>query len=690
MFRVAVIAVLQFVIAASTQADEALVVTGSADRIAAQNWLIGGFASTLELTEAGLRGEFRLASIVLPASGDEFEDVRVTCNSITLTTHAVRCGQGIFTASLPGIGRQAIPGSFTYNHHAGIADIELARVAVAGGRARLNINASDAGINVRYSGNRLQLAGLLELAARYSNAFTGYVADGVTDIAGTVTMAAGRPPRIVLAADLDGVLLANEAGTIAADGVAGKLRLDVTLGSDATRFTLGIDTGQGEAYLEPYYANFSESPLTLQANDVSTRDFTTFRVAGIQVRQQGLLDMQGSVTLRFPSDELPATGVTAEVELRNSSIENLYANLLRVAAAGTILGNLDTDGTVSGSVSIVDSSLRSATVTLDDAIFDDRRGRFAAYGIKGGIDWSADPGYTPGTSRLSWESGSIYNIGIGGGTVELQLGDDDVEMLAPLRVPMLGGALLIQQLALKDFGSENATGTLDAELEPVQLGQLTGTFGWPAFSGRLSGRLPLLQLAENTITVGGTLSARAFDGTMEISNLRIEQPFGLVPRLQCDVAIRNLDLQLVTEAYSFGLIQGRLSGDIAGLIMEKWRPVAMDMSFYTSRGDRSPHRISQRAVENLASVGGGATAVLSTGLLKFFEVFSYDRIGLRCLLKDDVCTMSGVGPAAGGYYLVKGRGVPRIDVVGIRESVSWSRLVKQLATITRGGTPTVN
>lgn len=129
--------------------------------------------------------------------------------------------------------------------------------------------------------------------------------------------------------------------------------------------------------------------------------------------------------------------------------------------------------------------------------------------------------------------------------------------------------------------------------------------------------------------------------------------------------------------------------------MEKWRPVAMDMSFYTSRGDRSPHRISQRAVENLASVGGGATAVLSTGLLKFFEVFSYDRIGLRCLLKDDVCTMSGVGPAgrgaaAGGYYLVKGSGVPRIDVVGIRESVSWSRLVKQLATITRGGTPTVN
>ena len=61
----------------------------------------------------------------------------------------------------------------------------------------------------------------------------------------------------------------------------------------------------------------------------------------------------------------------------------------------------------------------------------------------------------------------------------------------------------------------------------------------------------------------------------------------------------------------------------------------MDMHFYTPADDKTPHRISQRAVENLANVGGGgATAVLSTGFLQFFEVFAYDRIGLRCLLRD--------------------------------------------------------
>lgn len=130
--------------------------------------------------------------------------------------------------------------------------------------------------------------------------------------------------------------------------------------------------------------------------------------------------------------------------------------------------------------------------------------------------------------------------------------------------------------------------------------------------------------------------------------------------------------------------------------MQSWRPVAMDMHFYTSTGDTSQHRISQRAVENLASVGGGgAAAVLSTGIMQFFDVFAYDRIGLRCVLRDGACAMSGVGPAregpqGTGYYIVKGRGVPRIDVVGYRDTVSWRRLVQQLAAITRSNTPTVN
>ncbi|MBT8092470.1 MAG: hypothetical protein KJN77_05480, partial [Gammaproteobacteria bacterium] len=464
-----------------------------------------------------------------------------------------------------------------------------------------------------------------------------------------------------------------------------------------TRLNLGFTSEKGEAYLEPAYADFSKNAVSLHADDVVTPDFSVFRVPRFHLLQDALLDIRGSTTLKLSDDEAQPLIVAADVELRDSSVANLYENLVKISAAGTFLGDLETGGSVSGSVRIADDKPRSITVEFDNTILDDRRGRFAIYGLQGDIDWSADGQRVPDVSQLSWDSGTVYKIIFGAGAISLQLGSSDMELLAPLRLPLLGGALLINQFALDNFGSEAQTGRLDAELEPIQLGQLTVAFGWPAFSGTLSGRLPLLQLAEDTITVGGTLSAGAFDGTMEVSGLRIEQPFGRVPRMQAELAIRDLDLQRVTEVFSFGLIQGRLSGDVAGLVLQNWRPVAMDMSFYTPADDKSQHRISQRAVENLASVGGGggAAAVLSTGFLKFFDVFAYDRIGLRCVLKDGVCTMSGVGPAksgpqGSGYYIVRGRGIPRIDVVGFRDTVSWQRLVRQLAAITQGGPLTVN
>jgi hypothetical protein len=206
----------------------------------------------------------------------------------------------------------------------------------------------------------------------------------------------------------------------------------------------------------------------------------------------------------------------------------------------------------------------------------------------------------------------------------------------------------------------------------------------------------LLQYDGGVITVGGSLTASAFDGHIEFANLRLEEPLGLAPRLYGDLRVRRLDLEQLTDTFSFGLIQGRLSGDVSGLEMIAWRPVAMDLHLYTPPDDPARRRISQRAVENLASVGGGgAAAALSTGFMKFFEEFSYSSIGIRCVLKDGTCTMSGVGPAGDGpfgqgYYIVKGSGLPRINVVGYRHQVSWNTLIQQLDSITASGGPVVN
>ena len=70
---------------------------------------------------------------------------------------------------------------------------------------------------------------------------------------------------------------------------------------------------------------------------------------------------------------------------------------------------------------------------------------------------------------------------------------------------------------------------------------------------------------------------------------------------------------------------------------------------------------------------------LQSGLLQFFDEYSYDRLGIRCKLANDVCLMSGVEPAGKGYYIVKGSGIPRIDIIGNQGRVNWPQLFSQIA-----------
>jgi hypothetical protein len=154
--------------------------------------------------------------------------------------------------------------------------------------------------------------------------------------------------------------------------------------------------------------------------------------------------------------------------------------------------------------------------------------------------------------------------------------------------------------------------------------------------------------------------------------------------------MRALDLETLTSTFNVGKITGKLDGDIHELRLSNWKPVHFNAQFNTPEGDKSRRRISQRAVDNLSQVGGGATGVLSRSFLRFFEDFSYQALGLGCALNNDVCVMSGVGESDTGYYIVKGGGLPpRINVVGYTRRVGWSDLIERLKSIQNSEGPVI-
>jgi len=202
--------------------------------------------------------------------------------------------------------------------------------------------------------------------------------------------------------------------------------------------------------------------------------------------------------------------------------------------------------------------------------------------------------------------------------------------------------------------------------------------------------LPDAQYADNRLTFKGGITIAMFDGQVRIDDLAMERPFGVAPMLAADIVYDQLDLQPLTAAFGFGEITGRLDGKVGNLRLLDWAPVQFDADFHSSPGYRGKKKISQRAVRDLTSVGGGGIAAgLQNTALQMFSTFSYSRLGLKCILRENVCQMDGVGSAGQGYTIVEGSGLPRITVVGFSRRVDWPVLLARLKAVTEGQMPTV-
>jgi hypothetical protein len=213
--------------------------------------------------------------------------------------------------------------------------------------------------------------------------------------------------------------------------------------------------------------------------------------------------------------------------------------------------------------------------------------------------------------------------------------------------------------------------------------QLTQALETPVMYGSLSGIIPDVRYRRGTLQMDGALSIGVFDGTVSASKVELIEPFGRAPRLHADIDMKNLDLELLTRTFDFGTMTGRIDASVRGLELVDWEPVRLDMRIESSAGSY-PKRISQRAVQNISALGGaGAAAAIQRSFLRFFDQFSYQKIGLSCRLSNNVCEMEGVENAPQGYVIVKGGGIPSISVIGYNRHVNWSELVDRLKRITQ-------
>lgn len=495
-------------------------------------------------------------------------------------------------------------------------------------------------------------------------------ADVALDIMEGSTHAAGQ---LALA----GVAFDSASGTLAARSATASGRIGVS--SDADGATVDFDgTLRGGEWLAgALYASLPSHPVQLSVTARTQKGalaLPRLRLAdpdALQLDAQVGFDAKGNLARldvpRFDARFPAALDRYGKGLLRSQGLDGLQAS-------GQVTGHLSTGAQGAESFAL-------QTDRLDVSM---GGGRLGVQGLHGALDWSASDD-RPAT-RLGWRALQVYRIPNGAAEGRWRSRGGALSLEQPLAVPVLDGQLRVLALRWLPAAQKGEHFQTSLALTQIDMAALCRALGWPEFKGTIGGAVPSMRYVDDRVELAGGLSLNVFDGFVDITRMSLAQPFGAAPVLAGDIALRDLDLSLLTSVFDFGNITGRMSGGIEQLRLVGWQPAAFKAHLLADRGGR----ISQKAVNNLTSVGGGSMAGgLQGTVMKLFKTFGYRRIGLSCELSGDTCTMGGLGATKDGYTIVEGSGLPHLTVVGHQRQVDWPTLVRRLRAATEGGGPVV-
>lgn len=660
----------------------------SADEVSLRvaDWAFAGYRGTgLELT-VGLTGEQATAILRIEAlTGESLGAVRnldLRCDHFDYDGRLVRCeGARLRVDEIADVGAVAATGSIAFDRKDDGLTVDLTIDGLATSARVVGRLNPDVDVTVRVA--QVPLSRVLEgVGAATPESIV--LADGALAL-NVRASETDNGPRLRGSWTLADLSFDSPDGRIAAAALRLEGALDVTLGADRVAFDATVKPRSGEALYDTFYSAFQPEWATslrargwfndgrLQIDEFSLRDGDSLRVGG-------------SLTIAEPETNARLTAATVSVEQANFPlIRQRYLDGL-FGAMG--LESLTLAGAVSGNVTIADGAPIRAALDADGVDVSHEGSQATLDGLDLKWRWDAD-GDAP-VSSMSWREGRVRAVTLGEARWQFQHAGDHLTLTEAGRLPVLNGALIVDSFAADFTTAGSPQIGFQGRIEPIALGDLTAAFGWPKFGGSVGGEIPGVTWRDGVLRMDGVLRARVFDGVVQVARVALERPFGVAPSFSAELEINGIDLEPLTEAFEFGRITGRLDGYAKGLRLVNWTPVAFDAAVATPRDDRSRRKISQRAVDNLSSLGGGPAGAVSRTFLGVFEEFSYRRIGLSCRLANGVCDMAGAGPSeGGGYLIVQGSGLPRINVVGYQRRVDWRALVSRLAAATAGAGPVV-
>ncbi len=635
-----------------------------------------------------LQVRFQAGSITVVDLG-ELVDVAVRCNATLLNDATLMCSSGTVSAVHEQLG--AVTGSLSFHLRDDYRPRQLAMDLQIGSTGSLKAGYSHDNSNteLHIDADHIALQPFVPLLQSRIPALADH--DITSGVVGGMARLNGTTDRFTV---IEAEIKLNDFSLEGAN-VLEQTDLAVSLNArrenDNWLFNSDARVVAGVMYLIPGFEVFDDSPgfyidateegLQLALTGRVETGFSKLALESFAYSHGDLLHLKGRALI-----ELADSPFVEHLELYVDALDlaGIYPVYVQPLLLPTNFADLDLAGALQLDLRYAGNELTRLGLQLKDVYLDDDLQRFSVSGLNS--DLFIGESQQMRVSSLDWGALSLYKIIFGTGDITLLSGKNRIEVVDWQDVDLLDGRLLINQLALSGIGSDDFSLSLHGELTPISLKNFTQTMGWPLMSGRLSGIIEDFEYRGGDLRINGDLKFRVFDGDVILQGLVIENLFERNARFYTDVVIDNLDLEQVTGTFSFGRIEGSLDGHIRKLTLLDWQPVYFDAVLKSPDDDERPHRISQKALDNLSEIGGGLSGALSKGFLRFVDEYSYGRLGLRCLLSNGVCNLGGIEQTGDGFYIMTRGGLlpPWVDVKATGRSIIWKDLVNGLKRIAEG------
>ncbi|MCW8904273.1 hypothetical protein [Sedimenticola sp.] len=655
-----------------------------------EEWQAQGVVLQLDLQSPQDRFVLSADEIRHPGLPAPVRTLRFACQSGKIEDDRISCQEGLIDFSLNGQEQHRIISRIDWEISSQLIDIYLDNITLSGGKFTAEMKLDEQQWRLLLRGRDVEIKKLEKLHAALAGPIGWLSLNGRFGLSMDLRGRGAQLHRGSTRINFTDVSFSDQSGNYIGQGLTGEWRGGFSLSKGNWSGKQQMDISAGEVLTPLFYLSPSSHPLSLETAYRYQTNKSLITLDTFKFSQPERLDITGSADISVENEaQLVALSLTSKA----ADLAPLFRDNVLPVLANPQLEDMELAGQIAVDITHLANNTQLGVVLKDVYIEQglqmrkDGKGQFALYDLDGEINWSSG---LAKESHLSWQGGHLFgDITLGATAVDLNLSGGAVSLVKQASIPVLDGKLQAEKFSLEQ-GESGPKVQFQGFLTPISMAAISSAVGWPPLAGQLSGMIPGLSYENGVIAVNGVALVKIFDGEIVIRDLKLDDLFGPLPALSADLELNDIELETLTRAFSFGKITGKLEGRVDDLRLEDWAPVSFNAAFYTPEDDDSRHRINQKAVDNISNLGGsGVSGAISRSFLRMFEDFGYDRLGISCRLERGVCHMGGIEAADRGYYLVKGGGLPRIDIMGFNRKTDWQVLVSKLKQITEGGAPVI-